>query len=41
MVNLWSTTEHALGYLATADNLPHRTEGEAVLLCTRSKTLSL
>jgi tRNA (cmo5U34)-methyltransferase len=32
MVNLWSTTEHALGYLAKADNIPHRTEGEAVLL---------
>jgi tRNA (cmo5U34)-methyltransferase len=32
MVNLWSTTEHALGYLAKADSIPHRTEGEAVLL---------
>jgi tRNA (cmo5U34)-methyltransferase len=32
MVNLWSTTEHALGYLAKADGIPHRTEGEAVLL---------
>lgn len=32
MVNLWSTTEHALGYLAKADRIPHRTEGEAVLL---------
>jgi SAM-dependent methyltransferase len=32
MVNLWSTTEHALEYLAKADSIPHRTEGEAVLL---------
>jgi tRNA (cmo5U34)-methyltransferase len=32
MVNLWSTTEHALDYLARADRIPHRTEGEATLL---------
>ncbi|MFM2304998.1 MAG: hypothetical protein RLZZ135_2410 [Cyanobacteriota bacterium] len=32
MVNLWSTTEHALGYLVKADSIPHRTEGEAILL---------
>jgi tRNA (cmo5U34)-methyltransferase len=32
MVNLWSTTEHALDYLTRADSIPHRTEGEAVLL---------
>jgi tRNA (cmo5U34)-methyltransferase len=31
-VNLWSTPEHALEYLAKADTIPHRTEGEAALL---------
>jgi tRNA (cmo5U34)-methyltransferase len=31
-VNLWTSAEHALGYLAKADGIPHRTEGEAVLL---------
>jgi tRNA (cmo5U34)-methyltransferase len=38
MVNLWSNTEHALGYLAKADSIPHRTEGEAVLLDYIPKT---
>ncbi len=31
-VNQWTTAEHALSYLAKADQIPHRTEGEAVLL---------
>jgi len=31
-VNLWSSPTHALEYLAHADSIPHRTEGEAELL---------
>jgi SAM-dependent methyltransferase len=31
-VNLWRSAAHALDYLAIADTLPHRTEGEAELL---------
>jgi SAM-dependent methyltransferase len=31
-VNLWTSAEHALDYLQRADSIPHRTEGEAVLL---------
>lgn len=31
-VNLWSSAERALEYLSHADTIPHRTEGEAVLL---------
>src|SRR4051812_25943992 len=30
--NRWPEVEHALWYLARADGLPHRTEGEATLL---------
>jgi tRNA (cmo5U34)-methyltransferase len=31
-VNLWTSTAHALDYLARADAIPHRTEGEAALI---------
>jgi tRNA (cmo5U34)-methyltransferase len=31
-VNRWSSAEHALDYLSRIDTIPHRTEGEAVLL---------
>ena len=38
-VNLWTSAEHALGYLAKADRIPHRTEGESVLLQEVPKTV--
>jgi SAM-dependent methyltransferase len=31
-VNLWQSPGHALEYLAKADTIPHRTEGESALL---------
>jgi tRNA (cmo5U34)-methyltransferase len=31
-MNRWVVAEHALGYLAEASQIPHRTEGEAALL---------
>lgn len=38
-INLWTSTEHALSYLAKADTIPHRTEGELVLLDHVPKTV--
>ena len=31
-INLWTSADHAKSYLASSDTIPHRTEGEAVLL---------
>ncbi|ARV58225.1 methyltransferase [Nostocales cyanobacterium HT-58-2] len=39
MVNLWTSANHALRYLAEADTIPHRTEGEAILLEHVPKTV--
>jgi SAM-dependent methyltransferase len=38
-INLWASSEHALSYLGKADKIPHRTEGEAVLLSQVPKTV--
>ncbi|BAY20885.1 putative methyltransferase [Calothrix sp. NIES-2100] len=38
-INLWTSADHALRYLAKADSIPHRTEGEAVLLEHVPKTV--
>jgi len=38
-INLWDTPEHALDYLKRADSIPHRTEGEAVLLACLPRCL--
>ncbi len=38
-INLWTSAEHALRYLTQADTIPHRTEGEAVLIEHVPKTV--
>jgi SAM-dependent methyltransferase len=38
-INLWTSADHALSYLVQADKIPHRTEGEAVLLEHVPKTV--
>ncbi len=38
-INQWQTADHALAYLAKADAIPHRTEGEAVLLAQVPQTV--
>jgi tRNA (cmo5U34)-methyltransferase len=39
MTNLWTSAEHALSYLGIADTIPHRAEGEGVLLEHVPKTV--
>ena len=38
-MNQWTSANHALDYLARADQIPHRTEGEAMLLDQVPKTV--
>lgn len=38
-MNTWTSANHALDYLARADTIPHRTEGEAVLLAHVPQTV--
>jgi len=38
-VNLWTSTGHVRDYLARADSIPHRTEGESALLEFIPKTV--
>jgi SAM-dependent methyltransferase len=38
-VNLWGSSAHALEYLARADTIPHRAEGEGVLLACLPRPL--
>jgi len=38
-INLWTDVGHALHYLEQADRIPHRTEGEGVLLEQVPKTV--
>ncbi|MDJ0708162.1 MAG: class I SAM-dependent methyltransferase [Leptolyngbyaceae cyanobacterium MO_188.B28] len=38
-MNQWTSANHALDYLAQADQIPHRTEGEAVVLEQLPKTV--
>lgn len=39
-INLWGSPAHALDYLARADSIPHRTEGEAELLACLPRPLT-